>query len=246
MHSNTLRFVSALLLLGSTLLDASCARAQWVASDTAQFARAVDAFTAKFATLRDYELHSTVSSYRNASDRIPEETGRSTVWKVGDRSKAEHLGVITYQDKTMRVMVDPEERMIYLTHPEPEGATMGMDLRAAMFRAATKVQMERSSAGIRYRLHFPKAAQYSTFEVSFDAKGWLRSIVTTWGQPIEVDPGNPMTDMVLPKVELKLDPPIAITGMVNVDMAQVIAKTASGTTGVGPYAGYEVFDMRAE
>lgn len=236
-------FVALLCLVG---IYGGVLRAQWTHTDTVQLAKYMEAYAQKMKALRDYEMRTTISSYRNATDAVAQEVGHSTVWRVGDRIKAEHLGVLTFQDATLHVLVDPEERMIYLAKPEEARTAVDAYMRSIMFKAITAVELQRSVAGTRFRLHFPKAAQYSIIELAFDPQGWLRSLAMTWSEPIAVDPGNPLTAMVLPKVVCTLDVPAAVVKKVNVDMAQVITRRSNSIVGVGPYAGYEVFDTRSE
>jgi|GEM_PF-5500564 len=216
----------------------------WVVTDTIELGRYLHAYEAKLGALNDYVLRSTISSYHNTTDAMPAEVERTTLWKMGDRMRSEAFGVITVQDNTLRVTVDAEERMIMLSVPEGSLSMADAGTRTIMFLAAQQVRKTTDPLGVRFQLTFPKAATYSTLELVFDKQGWLRSMTTCWARPIIVEPGNPLSDQVLPKVRVDLTEPGPIGQKVELDIAKLVDRKAAQLRGVGAYADFEVYDTR--
>lgn len=220
------------------------ALAQWIPTDTTELRRYMDNYTRKMDAMGDMVQRATLFAYRNSTDPTPADVGHSNMWKRGEHMRAEHLGVTTIQDASMRVVVDPEDRMIHVSRPDRSAEIQGSELRGVMFQAIRSIRKRESSDGTHFQLIFPVTAQYGTIEVVFDQQGWLRGITTIWGQAIPADPGEPLSAMVTPKVRLDLAVPLKPERPVNMDVRSVIIQANGVLVGVGEASGFEVFDAR--
>lgn len=216
----------------------------WSPSDTLELSRYMRSYENKLLALNSYMIRSTIASYQNASDVSPSEVESSVLWKVGDRMRSEAFGVISLQDKTMHVVIDPEGGLIQISEPEGPLNTAGAEARAIMFLATQQVRRSTDAYGVRFQLTFPKQATYSTVELLFDKDGWLRGITSYWGQPIALDPSNPLTAMVTPKLQLEMTVPMPVKQAPDMDISSVIDRKTLRPATKGAYVNYEVYDTR--
>jgi len=209
-----------------------------------ELSRYMRSYEAKLSTLTEFELRTTISSFQQATAATPNEVEHTVLWRKGDRMRAEAFGTITLQDKSLCVLVDPEERMIQVSRPEGSLTTVDAEARTIMFMAAKQVRKSADPLGVRFQLTFPANATYSTLEVVFDKQGWLRSITTVWARPMPLEPSNPVSAMVRPKVCVEMSVPQPIARAVDLDIAKLVDRRSATIQGVGAYAGYDVFDTR--
>lgn len=238
--------IALLLLTTGALVTNTCATPTtgWTPSDTLELGRYLRTYENKLLALNSYVIRSTIASYQKASDSSPAEVESSVLWKVGDRMRSEAFGVISLQDKTMHVVIDPEEGLIQVSEPEGQLNSAGAEARAIMFLATQQVRKATDPQGVRFQLTFPKQAKYSTVELLFDKEGWLRGITTHWGQPIALDPGNPLTAMVTPKLQLEMTVPTPVKQVPDMDIANVIDRKTLRPAAKSSYVDYEVYDTR--
>ena len=205
----------------------------------------LDASAKKFAAMPAYRVNSTISAYQNSSDAQPTERGTSEVWKVGDKAKAQHLGMVSYQNKKLRVSIDPEEKLLMLAEPQDFFSPLGPDYRTSVFEAAITIGRATSADGERYRAKFPAGGDFEIIEFGFDKAGWLRRVETHWGHQVAVMPDNPMTAMITPKVVLEMAVPQKIAAnSVAADPTLVVTIQNGKPVPTAAYQGYTIIDNR--
>lgn len=219
----------------------------WEPAGIADIVQRVQANQRKYEALPAFKLSAVVLAYQNAGDAVPNDRGTSTVWKSGKRSRSEHLGMITYQDERLRVLIDPEERMIYLSEPFEVMELMGPSFREDVLATASAIGRSEQADGTHFRLKFPAPAEYDVVEVLFDKQGWLRRIDTYWARPVPLDPGDPRSPLLHPKVVVELAVPQPVDpASVQADPATVVAIRPQGPVALGAWKEYQVFDTRVK
>lgn len=218
---------------------------QWRAATMAEMKEFLQRSDRQYTALTMMKLTTSISAYTNSGDAVPGSTGNSTVWRMGDRYKAEHLGFTTVQDKDMKVLIDPEQRMIYLDKPDPAIMPGKTALQDTVMRQAVAIMRSEQADGTHFRLTYRPGAAYESMEMAFDAAGWLRRMELLTGRPVALDPSNPLSAMVKPRIVIAMDRPVAIkAGTVNADPATVVGWRDGRAVGLGAWRDYTVFDTR--
>ncbi len=238
----------ALLLSGSLLsLTGQLFAGEWAESTIAVLKEAIQANQHKYDALPAFHLTTELLAYQNAGDVVPHDRGTSAVWKAGDRMHAEQMGLFSYQNKHMRLLVDPEEKAIYVGTPVEVDGMFGTDLGDALLKQLAGIGRLVDREGTHFRLKFPEGSEYEMMELLFDANGWLRRIDTYWQRPVPLQPDDPRSVVVRPKVVLQLGVPEAVDpASVKVDMNAVVVKGPDGFKPVGEWKDYQVFDTRVQ
>ena len=219
---------------------------EWRTVERAELAASLDASAAKFKDYSAYEFRSTLSAYTNSNDKEPAERTSSVVWKVGSAAKAEHLGVISYQDTKLNVTVDPDEEVIILAEPVDFFAPLGPNYRDVVFAAAISIGKLADANGVRYRARFAPGADFEIIEFAFDKDGWLRRVEAHWGIPVLLLPDNPLSAKVTPKVVLDLGIPKRLApGSVNLSPAQAIVFENGTPRPAASFKGFTIIDNRS-
>ncbi|MBL7980780.1 MAG: hypothetical protein JNL52_03120 [Flavobacteriales bacterium] len=232
-------------LLALLLLATSATAQEWRTVDRAELATSLDASAAKFKAYPAFEFRSTIMAYTNSTDREPAERTSTVVWKMGDGAKAEHLGVISYQNSELNVTVDPEEQVIMVAEPVDFFAPLGTNYRDIVFEAAISIGKVTDATGVRYRARFAAGADFEIIEFAFDKEGWLRRVEAHWGRPVALIADNPLSAHVTPKVVLELGLPKRLApGAVNVSPAQAVVVHNGTLQPAAAYQGYTLIDNR--
>lgn len=217
----------------------------WRTVDRSELVTMLDASTEKFKAYPAFEYRSTVLAYTNSSDPEPSERATTVVWKVGDGAKAEHLGMISYQDADLNVTIDPEEEMIVIAEPVDFFAPLGPNYREIVFDAAQSIGQRKDDSGVRYRVRFAHGGDFELIEFAFDKDGWLRRVEAHWGMPVALIPDDILSAKVTPKVVLELGvPKRLIPGIVNVSTTQAVVFANGAPRPAPTYQGYTIIDNR--
>ncbi|MFT3884719.1 MAG: hypothetical protein QM724_04605 [Flavobacteriales bacterium] len=217
----------------------------WSPVDTSTLMAAVTRNQQLYERSDSYMLSGTAYAFRDLRDAAAQEQQRFTVWRSAQGYRAEHFGFTTIQDGRMRVLIDPEQRIIYVSEPTDLLSMVDVDLRREVFQAATALEQCVQPDGIHFRLSFPPGTNYASLELVFDGKGWLRRMVTCWGHPVLVDPEDPRSPQVTPKMVMELGVPQPVRAPIDTDPGQVVAFAAEGARAKGMWQGYQVIDTRA-
>lgn len=218
---------------------------QWRAATIAELKEFLQRSDRQYKALTMMKLTTSVSAYTSSGDALPGSTGNSTVWRMGDNYKAEHLGFTTVQDNEMKVLIDPEQRMIYLDKPDAAIVPGRSAVQDTVMRQAVAIMRSEQADGMHFRLTFGPGAAYETMEMAFDVAGWLRRMELLAGRPVALDPTNPLSAKVRPRIVIALDRPVAIkAGAVNADPATVVDWRDGRAVGLGAWRDYTVFDTR--
>jgi hypothetical protein len=232
-------------LLALLLLATSATAQEWRTVDRTELAASLDASAAKFKAYPAFEFRSTIMAFTNSTDREPAERTSTVVWKTGDGAKAEHLGVISYQNAKLNVTVDPEEGVIILAEPVDFFAPLGSNYRDVVFAAAIGIGKLSDGNGTRYRARFAPGADFEIIEFAFDKDGWLRKVEAHWGKPVLLLPDNPLSAKVMPKVVLDLGIPKRLApGSVDLSMTQAIVFENGAPRPAPAFKGYTLIDNR--
>lgn len=236
----------SMILVASLSVCALSSQAQhWVPADAAAVQEFVNRNDRLYAALPNMRMTTEILSYRNAGDAVPNDKGSSTVWRTGDRYKAEHLGMTTYQDKQISILIDPQERTIMLSAPTDMITATQVAMRDTFLIHAVRIGRASMGDGTHFRLKFAPGSLYDAVELVFDPQGWLRCETLYWGRPVLMDPVDPASEVIYPKVVLNLDVPVRIDPKtVNSDPASVIAWRDGEPVALGSWKDYDVFDTR--
>ena len=218
---------------------------QWQTSDAASVRECFQRNDRQYASMVNMKLTTLLSSYRNAGDALPNDKGSSIVWRTGDSYKAEHLGMTTYQDKQLSVLIDPAERTIMVSAPTDMMASMRGAMQDSMFAHVAKIGRASLGDGTHFRLKFTPGALYDVMELVFDPQGWLRREDVYWGQPVTLNPDDPASGVAYPKVVFAFGVPEQIDpSTVDADPASVVAWKDGEPVALGSWKDYAVFDTR--
>lgn len=235
---------TAVALLYLLLLQPLAAQ-EWTTSSVDVLLTRLEESAEKYKALDHYEARATLMVFSRATDKLPSERGSSHVWKVGQKAKAEHLGMVSFQNDVLRVTIDPEDRIMVLGEPEEYVGLMGVAERRALLGMATGIHSLTELEGISYKVRFPKGSEYDHVVFFFDMSGWLRRMETQWGREVPLVPDNPLTGVILPKVVMELEPPrrIAPTS-VKADPSEAVAFVDGQPIPTAAYKGFTVIDNR--
>ena len=216
----------------------------WQTVKPAELMAMLDASAAKYKAYNAYHLTSNLYAYHNSTDPRPAEEAISQVWKDGNKAKAEHMGMVSYQNEDLRVSIDPEERLMMIAEPQDFFGLLGQEYRESVFQAAAITRADLPD-GARFRAKFGPGSDYELIEFKFDKAGWLRRMETHWGQPIALAPDNPMTALITPMVVLEMGVPQRIApGSVVVDPSVAVRIVKGKPVVAQAYTGYELIDNR--
>ena len=217
----------------------------WKPASADELLSRLDASAAKYKGMEHYEARTTLLVYARAGDAQPSERGESRVWKVGTRAKADHLGMISYQNEKVRVTIDKDDRVMVLAEPEEYVGLMGLEERRAILGMASDIHVHAGVDGVHYRVRFPKGSEYDEVLFAFDPSGWLRRMETQWGNAVPLIPDNPLTDVILPRVVMELEPPRRIDpANVKADPSEAVAFVNGKPQPTAAYRDFMVIDNR--
>jgi hypothetical protein len=220
---------------------------QWETVDPGVLRECLQRNDRQYAAMSNMKLTTVILAYQNAGDAAPSDQGRSVVWRMGDQYKAEHLGMTTYQNKDLRVLIDPDQRTIFLSAPTDINASMRGVLQDSLLAKADKVGRATLGDGTHFRLKFGPRAVYGLVEIDFDKAGWLRHVDLYWAQAVPIDPSDPASAVVYPKVSMALGVPERIAPeTVETDPSSVVAWRNGKPVALGIWKEYSVFDTRPQ
>lgn len=234
----------AALTLLTLALHVTLVAQGWETATPQELSDRLDRSAAQFLAMESYRVRTQIMAFRNATDPEPQETETSTVWTNGDLVKAEHMGLVSYQDKDLRVTIVPEERVLVVAEPQNFFDVLGEGYRMEVFKAAQLTK--RTNAGIlTYQAQFAKGSDYERIDFVFDEAGWLRRLECWWGRSVAVAPDQPLTAMITPKVVLSMERPISFdTRQVDLRLTQAIERDGNSLSPAMAYKGFELVDNR--
>lgn len=240
-------FHIAWLSLAFTCTSGSVIGQQWQAATVAELKEHLQRNDMQYRGRPLMKLTTRISTFTNPGDVVPGSTGNSTVWRMGDRYKAEHLGFTTYQDRKLKVLINPEQRIIYLDKPDDAFSMGRTSLQDTLLHQALRITRSQQADGTHFRLNFRPQAAYEIMDLVFDAAGWLRRMEMVMGRSIALDPSDPATAKVKPRVVIAMDVPEVIQdGTVNADPGLVVGWRDGRPVGLGIWREYTVFDTRVQ
>jgi hypothetical protein len=233
------------LLLSLLILPVVTSAQAWTSATSTELVARLDRSAAQFNAMDHFRLQSTIMAFRNTTDDAPQETETSTVWKMGDKAKAEHMGLVSYQNTQVRVTVIPEDRVLMVAEPQSFFDVLGKDYKMLVLSSAKSIDKREQDGSSRYRVRFAKGSDYELIEFTFDEGAWLRRVECWWGNSIALEPDNPLTALVTPKVVLEMERPVRLTSTaIAVDPSLAIVRQGNELVPTPAYAGYEIVDNR--
>jgi hypothetical protein len=210
-----------------------------------ELAERLDRSAALFQAEDNYRVRTTIMAYRNTGDATPQETEVSTVWKMGAMAKAEHMGLVSYQNERLRVTVVPEERVLMVAEPQSFFDVLGKDYKLVVFSGAERIERWPKDGRDHYRAYFRQGSDHEQLEFAFDDAGWLRRLECWWGYTVPLDPDNALSARVTPKVVMEMERPVRLKpGEVNADPALAVVVRGHELVPTAAYSGYEIVDNR--
>jgi hypothetical protein len=229
--------------LGSPLVRAQA----WTPSSATELKRSIEANQRKFEALTHMRMATNIDAFMGSADTQPHQRSTSTLWRMGDRYKVEYMGTSTYQDKELRVVIDPEQHTIMIAAPADPLSSMGAGLQDSVLTRASHIGKSIQADGTHYRLKFDGALAYDVVEVVFDPAGWLRRIEMHWAHPVNVRHGDPDSPTVRPKVVIALEQPEPVgPGSMSIDPHAIVEMRNGVFVGKGVWKDYSVFDTRVQ
>ncbi len=209
---------------------------------------AADAYNtaaAKYTGQQKYRMGVEVASYRDQADKEPDQVVACDIRRAGDLYRADHFGRVSYQDARMKVMVVPEQHTVVLGAGQEAFDMLGAEIRKEMFTSAVKATQFTDPGAARYRVYLSKAYKWEYLEFAFDPQGWMRQLTLVLAEPMAVDPGNPLTALVRPRIVFSFEVPRSLDLPTDdLSWSNVLALRGTSAEAIGPYAGYEVIDTR--
>lgn len=170
------RMTIALLLSLVTTLG----RAQWQPASAAELARAMDANHAHYNGLGDFSLRYEMLHYEDQSHVKPSEQHAMRIDRRGGSYRAEQLGILTIQDKDIRVSVDSAGAIVMLASPTAIEAEQLGQWKDRIIPLASSIGKQTTTQGTRYRLMLPASTGFEAVEIAFDQAGWLQELVVLY------------------------------------------------------------------
>ncbi len=238
----SLQRIAALLFL---VAGTSAYGQNWTPVQPSTAAEAYYAAVAKYAARTQYRMAVEVTSYRDQADKEPEQVVSCDIRRAGELYRADHFGRVSYQDARMRVMVVPEQRTLVVGAGQEAFDLLGAEIRREMFTNATKATRSNGPDGVRYRVHLNRSYKWEHVEFTYDDKGWMRQLALVVAEPMAVEPGNPLSALVRPKVVFAFGSPGPLDLTADeLSWSSVLALRGTKPEGIGAYAGYELIDTR--
>lgn len=225
---------------------AAGARAQaWVPSTPERFKQDLEASRDLYEGWVNMRQATYISAFLTATDEVPHQRSTSVLWRTGDRYKVEYMGMETYQDKDLRVVVDREQRRILVGVPQDLSGTGRETLQQALLADIPLIERTERPDGVRYRLRLDGLSGLGDMEAAFDKAGWLHTLTLYWAEEVATQHRAPLAHRVRPKVVLEFGRPERIApGSVNADPRTVVGRRGTQLAGLGEWGGYHVFDTR--
>jgi len=236
----------ALLVLAmSPLMCMAGATQEWQPIAVKEFIAAKRSSDALYAGLVRYEMKVRMISYRSWDDAVPLERVEASVRRAADRFRSEVGGIVTLQDKRIRVIYDPEEGRLFAADPVELADAWALGAVDHILNAVASCFKRIGAGSVEYKLVFAQGAVYDHTIVRYDTQGWLRSTSTIWRQSIAEDPGQPMSPVYRPRLDVEYGTPRPLEAdMVEPDPWQFVRETPVGLSAVGQWKGAEVIDSR--
>ncbi len=236
---------SILLFAGHIMFGGTSGAQSWQDAKPQDVSGAYYAAAAKYAGQRQYRMGVEVASYRDLTDKEPHEVVACDIRKSGDLYRADHFGRVSYQEGRMKVMVVPDQRTVVLGAGQEAFQMLGAEIQKEMFTKAVKATRSSDHREARYRLYLTKAYKWEYIEFAFGTDGWMKQLALVQAEPMAVDPGNPLTAIVRPRVVFSFETPRPLDLSTDeLSWTNVLALSGTSAKAIGPYAGYEVIDTR--
>ncbi len=236
--------IAGLMLCAVTMYSPQINAQSWETVDPASVRECLRASDRLYAAMPNMRLSTQIYSYEDASSTVPQDNGTSVVWRIGDRYKAEHLGVISYQDEELSLVVDPEEMTILVGAPRDLRMVMQRAMEDSLLAHAVRVGRSEGQDGTRFRIKLAPGGTFDIVELTFDRQGWLRKEVLYWANPMPRRPGDPSRDSY-PKLVLVFGVPERIDpSSVNADPGHVVSWRNGELVPSAAWRNYTVFDTR--
>lgn len=221
---------------------------EWTPCAVSVFTAHKAASDAKYGAKSEYRLVLEIKSYRSAGDATPYDKGTVTIVRNGDRYRSEQFGMVILQDKKLRVVVDDGDRSIMVNEPAASDVPFLEQFSKTVFDGLASCAQRKNALGTEFKLVFASGAVYDHMIVRYDQQGWLRGTETHWRLPVPEFPDDPTSAAYTPKLVMTYGVPTTpdTTKALELDPGAVVAQRDGTLQGVGRYAGYDVFDGRAE
>lgn len=233
------------LIVCSAMFRSTAAAQTWVEVKPQEVSDAYYAAAAKYAVEREYYMGVEVASYRDLTDKEPHKLVACDIRKAGDLYRADHFGRVSYQDARMKVMVVPEQRTIVLGAGQEAFEMLGAEIQKEMFNKVVRATRSGDPREARYRVFLTQAYKWEYIEFAFTRDGWMQQLVLVMADLMAVDPGNPLTALVRPRVVFSFETPRPLDLPTDeLSWTNVLSLNGATPKAIGAYAGYDVIDTR--
>lgn len=234
----------AVLAFGWALVSGAQA---WVPCPAQEVLEHAEANGKAYAALPVYEMRVELASYRSSTDVAPFDRAESLLQKAGDRSRVDHMGIITVQDGRLRVTVDTTEHVILVAKADDIMDVIGADHAHLIIEQAAAVTKKAIAAGVTYKVMFRPGAYYDRVEITYDKDGILARADLFWRIAIQEDPDDPRSPAYTPRVTMLFGRPRAIAEAAitkRLDLSAYIVMKNGRPIAAPGWTGYEVIDTR--
>lgn len=228
--------------------DPALAQGDWVPCQRQELQAAMERYEKALVADDEWQLHLEMTSYPDAEG--PEaDRARVVIVRAGANMRADHMGMITFQDRRLSAVADAEEKVVVVSNTKPF-LDLAINQRVEMLSsAASQILKQTSMAGTTYRIMFAGTdGPYSFVEVGYDGKGYLTRLVLQW-KPTTAGAGSgPLSRMYTPRVVMIITPP-ADPDQTQIREATTGLESRLRTDGdrlkaTGPWAEYRIVDTR--
>lgn len=236
-------------LLGMGLLAFGFAPSHpWIPCDktvlTGQMAR-FDALMVKHTRCK---LTTEVVSYRRSSDVVPSDQVLSTVWRNGNRFKAEQLGLWSYQNDSLCAAIDEDERTVVISEPRGANENLLTDRVKGLLHGVSSIACQDINGGKLFRVEYERNSPNAHMDITYEADGWMSEVVLQLRSGNYTGGEGPPFSIDDPKVVFRFHRPGPLEGKAAEGIGQgplaFIRKGAQGLVLTGKWSAYRLIDTR--
>lgn len=235
--------------IAGCLLASAAAAQDWAPCGKEELVARSRSVVEQYNRLPAYVLSMTVASYRSITDKVPYETITTRSVQAAKGMRTEAPGALMIQNASVRVTAVDQERMLMLSKPIPMTDDRAGLVQQDALERASSIAKRVVQGWTWYQVVCGPNSEHDRLIIAYDDKGWLRRIECHWRSAMRNDPWDPASPEYRPKVVIDYTVPGLIDAeraKVELDVAGLVTWKDGQATGVGRFAGYQVFDTRLQ
>lgn len=232
------------VMLSLTVLTTSTmiAQSDWRSLEEAEFTDRMELIYQVYEETEHYIMDYTLASFKGHTAIVPEDISDGFLARSSNSFHQMQMGIRSIQNDTVKVVVEPEEQMIFLGEATQQQLPL---LDVSLEELGITAWILEGPLFVAIRYDYPLGYDYERVECVFRPGHWMSKMTLYYREPLAEDPTDPNSPTFKPKVVMKVDKPETGTQAVqhlSFEVGEYVTWTANGPEAVPE--DYELFDTR--